>query len=129
MTTEILRYGRYHSIHIVTDGAETARLTPDIDVSGMSAEIQAVAAEFWTDEIKQGYQEHLTAKATEKAERDAKWDADAQKRTNVTARRNLTETDWHMRRGIEKILRTMPEFSVLWDEMDERQGWREEVIE
>ena len=44
------------------DGTELSRsfhrkaLTPDMDVSGESAEIQGIAAAVWTDEIKEAWQ-------------------------------------------------------------------------
>ncbi|MCJ8325202.1 MAG: hypothetical protein HRU29_11685 [Rhizobiales bacterium] len=47
--------------------------------------------------------------------------------TDADRRQKLAATDWRMRRGIEQILRKMPEFQPLYIEMDERQGWRDEV--
>ncbi len=47
------------------DGKELSRsfhrkaLTPDMDVSGESAEIQGIAAAVWTDEVKAAWQTHL----------------------------------------------------------------------
>ena len=44
------------------DGTELSRsfhrkvLTPDMDVSGESAEIQGIAAAVWTDEVKEAWQ-------------------------------------------------------------------------
>ena len=46
---------------IIEDGAEISFkyhrkvLTPDMDVSGESAEIQALASALWTDEIKKAW--------------------------------------------------------------------------
>ena len=52
---------------IVEDGNEISRsfhrnvLTPDMDVSGESAEIQAIAAAVWTDEVKAAWAAHQAA--------------------------------------------------------------------
>ena len=94
MATEILRYNDRNTLHIIVDGVETARLEPDTDVSEMSAEIQALATEFWTDAVKQAYQDHLTAETT----RQAEWDGQAQARANAAARAYLAETDWYSNR-------------------------------
>ena len=113
MTTEILRYNERNTLHIIVDGVETARLEPDTDVSEMSAEIQAVAEEFWTDEIKQAYQDHLAEEATEATEKQAKWDAEAQARTNATARAYLKETDWYVSRFVETAQAIPTEIATL----------------
>ena len=48
---------------IMEDGAEISYkyhrkvLTPDMDVSGESAEIQALANALWTDEVKKAYED------------------------------------------------------------------------
>jgi len=48
---------------IMEDGAEISYkyhrkvLTPDMDVSGESAEIQALAGALWTDEVKKAYED------------------------------------------------------------------------
>ena len=48
---------------IMEDGAEISYkyhrkvLTPDMDVSGESAEVQALASALWTDEVKKAYED------------------------------------------------------------------------
>jgi hypothetical protein len=48
---------------IMEDGAEISYkyhrkvLTPDMDVSGESAEVQALANALWTDEVKKAYED------------------------------------------------------------------------
>jgi hypothetical protein len=61
--------GEYKHINVRTktsimeDGAEISYkyhrkvLTPDMDVSGESAEIQALANAIWTDEVKKAYED------------------------------------------------------------------------
>ena len=61
--------GEYKHINVRTktsimeDGAEISYkyhrkvLTPDMDVSGESAEIQALASALWTDEVKKAYED------------------------------------------------------------------------
>ena len=50
-------------ISVMEDGAELSYkyhrkvLTPNMDVSGESAEIQALASALWTDEIKKAYED------------------------------------------------------------------------
>ena len=52
---------------IERDGVEISRsfsrhvIAPDADVSGESAEVQAIAAAVHTDEVKAGYAAHLAA--------------------------------------------------------------------
>ena len=65
--------GDYKIIHIRTstiikrDNTEISRsfsrhvVTPDADVSGESADVQALAAQFHTQEIKDAYAAHLAA--------------------------------------------------------------------
>mgnify|MGYP003153015993 CR=1 FL=1 len=54
---------------IMEDGSELSysyhrtELTPDMDVSDKSAEIQAVAGVLWTDEVKAAYAAKLAADA------------------------------------------------------------------
>jgi len=40
-------------------------LTPDMDVSSESAEIQALASALWTDEVKQAWTDHVASVNTE----------------------------------------------------------------
>ena len=59
--------GEYKQINVRTktsimeDGAEISYkyhrkvLTPDMDVSGQSAEVQALASALWTDEVKKAW--------------------------------------------------------------------------
>ena len=59
--------GEYNHINVRTktsimeDGAEISYkyhrkvLTPDMDVSGQSAEVQALASALWTDEVKKAW--------------------------------------------------------------------------
>ena len=61
--------GEYKHINVRTktsimeDGAEISYkyhrkvLTPDMDVSGESTEIQALASALWTDEVKKAYED------------------------------------------------------------------------
>ena len=55
---------------IERDGVEISRsfhrhvIAPDADVSGESAEVQAIAATVHTDEIKAAYAAHLAAQET-----------------------------------------------------------------
>ena len=61
--------GEYKHINVRTktsimeDGAEISYkyhrkvLTPDMDVSGESAEVQALANALWTDEVKKAYED------------------------------------------------------------------------
>tara|TARA_R100000482_G_C5030889_1_gene103997 strand:+ start:315 stop:557 length:243 start_codon:yes stop_codon:yes gene_type:complete len=61
--------GEYKHINVRTktsimeDGAEISFkyhrkvLTPDMDVSGESAEVQALANALWTDEVKKAYED------------------------------------------------------------------------
>ena len=61
--------GEYKHINVRTktsimeDGAEISYkyhrkvLTPDMDVSGESAEVQALASALWTDEVKKAYED------------------------------------------------------------------------
>jgi hypothetical protein len=65
--------GSFKSIQVRTatiierDGVEISRsfhrhaLSPDADVSGESAEVQAIAAAVWTQEVKDAYAAHLAA--------------------------------------------------------------------
>lgn len=65
--------GRYKTIQVRTatvverDGVELTRafhrkaLAPDADVSGESAEVQAIASAVWTQEIKDAYAAHVAA--------------------------------------------------------------------
>ena len=65
--------GSYKTIQVRTatvverDGEELTRafhrkaLAPDADVSGESAEVQAIANAVWTQEIKDAYAAHLAA--------------------------------------------------------------------
>lgn len=52
---------------IERDGVEISRsfhrhvLSPDADVSGESAEVQAIASAVWTQEVKDAYAAHLAA--------------------------------------------------------------------
>jgi hypothetical protein len=52
---------------IERDGEEISRsfhrhvLSPDADVSGESAEVQAIASAVWTQEVKDAYAAHLAA--------------------------------------------------------------------
>ena len=52
---------------IKRDGVEISRsfhrhvVTPDADVSGESAEVQAIASAVWTQEIKDAYAAHVAA--------------------------------------------------------------------
>ena len=65
--------GDYKNIQVRTatvikrDGVEISRsfhrhvVTPDADVSGESAEVQAIASAVWTQEIKDAYAAHVAA--------------------------------------------------------------------
>ena len=65
--------GPYKTIQVRTatvverDGVELTRaferkaLAPDADVSGESAEVQAIASAVWTQEIKDAYAAHVAA--------------------------------------------------------------------
>jgi len=65
--------GDYKNIQVRTatvikrDGVEISRsfhrhvVTPDADVSGESAEVQAIANAVWTQDIKDAYAAHLAA--------------------------------------------------------------------
>jgi len=65
--------GQYKTIQVRTatvverDGVELTRafhrkaLAPDADVSGESAEVQAIANAVWTQEIKDAYSTHIAA--------------------------------------------------------------------
>ena len=65
--------GQYKTIQVRTatvverDGVELTRaferkaLAPDADVSGESAEVQAIASAVWTQEIKDAYAAHVAA--------------------------------------------------------------------
>jgi len=52
---------------IKRDGVEISRsfhrhvVTPDADVSGESAEVQAIASAVWTQEIKDAYAAHIAS--------------------------------------------------------------------
>jgi len=68
---EITGTYKYLSVRTATvverDGVEIARefnrkaLTPDADVSGESAEVQAIAGALWTQEIKDAYAAHIAS--------------------------------------------------------------------
>jgi len=65
--------GSFKSIQVRTatiierDGEEISRsfhrhvLSPDMDVSDQSAEVQAIAAAVWTQEVKDAYAAHVAA--------------------------------------------------------------------
>jgi len=65
--------GDYKNIQVRTatvikrDGVEISRsfhrhvVTPDADVSGESAEVQAIASAVWTQEIKDAYAAHIAS--------------------------------------------------------------------
>jgi len=69
--------GQYKHIQVRTatvverDGVELTRaferkvLTPDADVSGESAEVQAIASAVWTQEIKDAYAAHVSSHQAE----------------------------------------------------------------
>jgi len=68
--------GPYKTIQVRTatvverDGVELTRaferkaLAPDADVSGESAEVQAIAGAVWTQEIKDAYAAHVASQQT-----------------------------------------------------------------
>ena len=59
---------------IMEDGSELSYsyhrkvLTPDMDVSGESAEIQALAGALWTDELKSAYADSIAVSEEESPE-------------------------------------------------------------
>ena len=48
----------------LTRAFERKALAPDADVSGESAEVQAIASAVWTQDIKDAYAAHIAAQST-----------------------------------------------------------------